>query len=34
VASDSGVVGTDEGEVERWRGGLREKEKWKTSLLC
>jgi hypothetical protein len=34
VAGDGGAIGTEEGKVERWCGGTREKEKWKMSLPC
>jgi hypothetical protein len=33
VADDGGAISTEEGEAERWRGGMRE-EKWKMNLLC
>jgi hypothetical protein len=29
VAGNGGVVGTEEGDVEQWRGGAREKKKWR-----
>jgi hypothetical protein len=33
VASDGGAIGVEEGEAEQWRGDMREKEKWKMSLV-
>jgi hypothetical protein len=34
VTDNDGAIGVEEGEVERWEGGVREKEKLKMSLLC
>jgi hypothetical protein len=34
MAGDGAAINAEEGEAEWWQGGVREKEKWKRSLLC